>query len=96
MARYRSPLLLELVRTLLKRRITVRYPYGPLELPEGYRGLVTADPDLCRGCGSCVRDCPAKTSCRFGSIRLTNAFKPGAAAKEDLITVLVRHDADEL
>ncbi len=124
MARYRSPLLLELVRTLLKRRITVRYPYGPLELPEGYRGLVTADPDLCRGCGSCVRDCPAnalelehgergsfrlvlypercaycgqcETSCRFGSIRLTNAFKPGAAAKEDLITVLVRHDADEL
>lgn len=121
MARYHSPLLPELLRTLGKR-VTVRYPYGPLELPEGYRGLVIADPDLCRGCGLCVRDCPAnalelergkggafrlilhpercaycgqcETSCRFGAIRLTNAFKPGAATKADLTTVLVEHDAD--
>jgi formate hydrogenlyase subunit 6/NADH:ubiquinone oxidoreductase subunit I len=60
MAHLRSPLLPELLRTLLGRRVTVRYPHGPLELPEGYRGLVVVDPDLCRGCGVCVRDCASE------------------------------------
>jgi len=52
-------LLPELWRTLVKDRITVAYPLGPLELPAYFRGRVTVDPDLCIGCGLCVRDCPA-------------------------------------
>jgi formate hydrogenlyase subunit 6/NADH:ubiquinone oxidoreductase subunit I len=53
-------LLPELVRTLLGGRVTVRFPFTPLELPSHYRGKVVAvHPELCGGCGRCVRDCPA-------------------------------------
>jgi len=52
-------LLPELWRTLFTRPITVRYPFGPLELPPYFRGKVTVEPALCTGCGACVRDCPA-------------------------------------
>ncbi len=52
-------LLPELWRTLVRRPITVAYPRAPLELPKGYRGRVVMDPESCRGCGLCVRDCPA-------------------------------------
>ena len=61
MSRFRSIayLLPQLWRTLRTRPITVRYPFAPLELPPYFRGRVTIDADLCRGCGACVRDCPA-------------------------------------
>jgi formate hydrogenlyase subunit 6/NADH:ubiquinone oxidoreductase subunit I len=52
-------LLPELVRTLLARRVTVRFPFTPLELPTYFRGKVVIQPELCEGCGLCVRDCPA-------------------------------------
>ncbi|HEC35535.1 MAG TPA: 4Fe-4S dicluster domain-containing protein, partial [Anaerolineae bacterium] len=52
-------LLPELWRTLFTRPTTVRYPFGPLELPPYFRGKVTIEPSLCTGCGACVRDCPA-------------------------------------
>jgi hydrogenase-4 component H len=38
---------------------TVDYPFGPVELSEGYRGRVRINADACRGCSLCVRDCPA-------------------------------------
>lgn len=61
MARFRSLIFLlpELWRTLLRRRITVRFPFAPAQLPPYFRGRVKIDPALCRGCGLCVRDCPA-------------------------------------
>jgi formate hydrogenlyase subunit 6/NADH:ubiquinone oxidoreductase subunit I len=52
-------LLPQLLRTLFSKSTTTRYPFEPLDLPSCYRGRVTVDPDLCRGCGLCVRDCPA-------------------------------------
>ena len=53
-------LLTELGRTLFAERITVQFPFAPLELPPDFRGRVTiADETLCQGCGLCSRDCPA-------------------------------------
>jgi hydrogenase-4 component H len=49
----------QLWRTLLRRPSTVRYPFAPLELPPYFRGRIVIEPDACRGCGACVRDCPA-------------------------------------
>lgn len=61
MSRFLSPvyLLPELWRTLFTKPITVRFPFAPRELPAQFRGRVIIDPTLCRGCGLCVRDCPA-------------------------------------
>lgn len=52
-------LLPQLWRTLIARPTTVRFPFAPPEIPDGYRGRVEIHPERCRGCGLCVRDCPA-------------------------------------
>jgi formate hydrogenlyase subunit 6/NADH:ubiquinone oxidoreductase subunit I len=49
----------QIVRAVIAPPITVRFPFGPAEIPQGYRGLVRIRADLCRGCSLCVRDCPA-------------------------------------
>lgn len=52
-------LLPQIWRALRRRSETIRYPFGPLTLPEGFRGEVAIRAENCRGCSLCVRDCPA-------------------------------------
>jgi len=52
-------LLTQMVRALVSRPETVDFPFGPPEISHGYRGRITVDPEKCRGCSLCVRDCPA-------------------------------------
>lgn len=52
-------LLPQLWRVLKQGPRTVKYPFGPAELPAGYRGRVVVHEENCRGCSMCVRDCPA-------------------------------------
>jgi ferredoxin len=49
----------QLWSALTSKRSTVRYPYVPLVMPPGYRGRLAFVPTRCKGCGLCVRDCPA-------------------------------------
>jgi len=42
-----------------KKPATVPYPYRKLEMPERFRGKITADSARCIGCRLCMRDCPS-------------------------------------
>ncbi|AMM53945.1 NADH-quinone oxidoreductase subunit I [Pyrococcus kukulkanii] len=38
--------------------VTVTYPFTDTEKPPEYRGIPHINPELCIGCGACVRACP--------------------------------------
>lgn len=48
----------ELIKNLLKKPMTVRFPYESIPIPEGYRGEHEFDIDRCIGCGLCANICP--------------------------------------
>jgi formate hydrogenlyase subunit 6/NADH:ubiquinone oxidoreductase subunit I len=45
---------------IFKKPFTREYPAVKVEVPEGYRGRHTFDPEKCISCGLCERDCPSK------------------------------------
>jgi len=45
---------------IFKKPFTREYPVVKVQVPEGYRGRHTFDPEKCISCGLCERDCPAK------------------------------------
>lgn len=49
----------EMVRTLFKPPVTKKYPFGPPEVAERFRGKLDIDPVKCTGCGICSIVCPA-------------------------------------
>ena len=48
-----------LLKALLRERETVAFPAGEPDIPTSYQGQVAIDIAHCRGCGLCVRACPA-------------------------------------
>ncbi len=50
----------DLARSTFRRPATERYPFEKRPAPQAYRGLLRWNPELCTGCGLCVKDCPAE------------------------------------
>jgi hydrogenase-4 component H len=41
-------------------RVTLKYPFEPLEPPEGFRGRIAVEVERCIGCGGCANVCPSR------------------------------------
>ena len=54
------PFLPELLRSLFKKPVTVKYPFEKDPVPRDFRGNVVFDAPKCIGCMICVNDCPAE------------------------------------
>lgn len=52
-------LLPEVLKSLLKKPFTRRYPKVKPVLPHGFRGKLIHYPDRCIYCGMCARNCPS-------------------------------------
>ena len=69
MVRFHLPLFSQLIRAFLNGPETVDFPFGPEQIPPGFRGRVVVNEENCRGCSLCVRDCPT------GALELTRSNK---------------------
>ncbi len=46
------------IDSISKKRVTEKYPFEPIELPEDFRGKPEINPEYCIGCVACARVCP--------------------------------------
>jgi len=47
-----------LLKNLVTKPMTVRFPHEAIPIPDGYRGEHHFDPDKCISCGLCASICP--------------------------------------
>lgn len=52
-------MLTDLVRSIFHEPVTECYPIEKRPPVEAFRGMLHWNPELCTGCGLCVKDCPA-------------------------------------
>lgn len=50
----------ELISSLFKKPVTIKYPLEREAAPQQFRGKLVWDLEKCTGCGLCVKDCPAE------------------------------------
>ena len=48
------------LKNLLRKPFTVKYPYVRVEPPKGYRGRPSIEKERCVECWLCIRVCPAR------------------------------------
>ena len=48
-----------LMQSLFKKPATGNYPADRSGMPEGFRGKLKFNPQMCIGCKMCMRDCPS-------------------------------------
>ena len=49
----------QVLRSAMRRPVTVRYPFVKVEMPKRFRGKLAFNPASCIGCKICERDCPS-------------------------------------
>jgi formate hydrogenlyase subunit 6/NADH:ubiquinone oxidoreductase subunit I len=81
-ARFRLPLLPQLIMAFLRGPETVDYPFGPEVIHPGFRGRVVIREENCRGCSLCARDCPtgALDFIRFNKHAYRLVYRPDRCA----------------
>ncbi len=52
--------IVELLKNLFQKPMTVKFPHESIPIPGGYRGEHGFDIDKCRSCGLCANICPNK------------------------------------
>ncbi len=51
-------MLRQVLKSILKKPVTIMYPYEKLEMPDKFRGKLKFSPEKCIGCKMCMKDCP--------------------------------------
>lgn len=64
----------KVLKNLLRKPFTVKYPYVKVEAPEGYRGRPSVERERCTRCWMCAATCPAgaiSVSEETGKVRIS-------------------------
>ncbi|MDP2922245.1 MAG: 4Fe-4S binding protein [Candidatus Omnitrophota bacterium] len=48
----------QVLQSILKKPVTIMYPYAKFEMPDKFRGKLKYYPQRCIGCRLCIKDCP--------------------------------------